>query len=303
MKLENITTVHNYSGGQYLGDAGLAIQFMKENDYGHLYFWDDDKDEYRVRIDSLSDDKEKNGYVMPHSGGGWHELFYSLEGKKKSGFYIDTACAEFRQNSWVSNEIREKKHLSILSNCIESSIKDTKPISVLHSPSKKLLLCGTSGEVEFYTTNKKYKIDYKKNSTEKIISKLFEYCWEPKCKFINYNSNLDTVCLDFFIDDLEYKTFEVYPVFASSKDIDFFAIYYATFYCDEKDLYKKIHLDEGQKSFMRDWTKEQVDKFTLEKLSDQIEDSFISGISPIQKYKRYIDNDGYLMGYYFNGIS
>ena len=63
MKLENITTVHNYSGGQYLGDAGLAIQFMKENDYGHLYFWDDDKDEYRVRIDSLSDDKEKNGYV------------------------------------------------------------------------------------------------------------------------------------------------------------------------------------------------------------------------------------------------
>ena len=53
---------------------------------------------------------------------------------------------------------------------------------------------------------------------------------------------------------------------------------------------------------MRDWTKEQVDKFTLEKLSDQIEDSFISGISPIQKYKRYIDNDGYLMGYYFNGI-
>ena len=52
---------------------------------------------------------------------------------------------------------------------------------------------------------------------------------------------------------------------------------------------------------MKDWTKEQLERFSLEKLSDQIDHE--EGNAPIDRYKRYIDDYGYLMGYYFKGIS
>ena len=58
---------------------------------------------------------------MPHSGGGFHQLFYTRDNQDITGFFIDTASSKFRFESWVPKNFYSKKHTDELFDNIKTN--------------------------------------------------------------------------------------------------------------------------------------------------------------------------------------
>ena len=176
----------------------------------------------------------------------------------------------------------------------------SKPIAEFECPSKKILLCQAGGEIVFYDENDQVSIDYKNKSTNDIILELEEYCFDPKVKFSNYMSNTKDHTYDFYIEDIFENKFQIYEVIFQHKKIENFADYYATYYANEKNLNKKKYLNEKEKEKMKKWEEEQFGGYGISDILDK--DHLDKGTAPIEKYKSYVDDYSFLMGYYFKVI-
>ena len=300
-KLETVTPIHHYSGKLLIGDATEIVNKIKENlDKDHP-FLDWDSMDFFYEIEKIKKLDSSKFYCMPHSGGGFHQLFYTTDNQDITGFFIDTASSEFRIESWLPKNFYSKKHNEELFHNIKKSIKTSKPIAEFDCPSKKILLCQAGGEIVFYDENDQVSIDYKNKSTNDIILELEEYCFDPKIKFSNYMSKTKDNTFDFYIDDIFESKFQIYEVIFQNKKIENFADYYATYYANEKNLNKKKYLNEKEKEKMKKWTEEQLGGLGM---PDNIlgKDHLDRGTAPIEKYKSYVDDYSFLMGYYFKVI-
>lgn len=304
-KIDNITPIHNYNSKLLIGDAHEIILRMKNfiDKDGHP-FWNNDGDYYNQIEDVIKSTNYKY-FCMPHSGGAFHQLFFTYKNNLIDGFYIDTASAEFRLEPWVPESFYSKQHKDVLYENIKQSINKSKPISIFECSSNKILLCQTYNEVLFYVDIKdkeKAIIDYKNKVVSTIIEELEEYCFEPKVKFLNYMSNEKNFTYDFYIDDTPFKKFEVYKIFFEKQNVDEFANYYATYYADEKNLNKKKYLDKKSKAQVKEWTESEFGRYGINTEKILGKNFSDKGTAPIEKYERYVKDNKYCMGYYFKGI-
>ena len=129
-KIDNITPIHNYNSKLLIGDAHEIILRMKNfiDKDGHP-FWNNDGDYYNQIEDVIKSTNYKY-FCMPHSGGAFHQLFFTYKNNLIDGFYIDTASAEFRLEPWVPESFYSKQHKDVLYENIKQSINKSKPISI-----------------------------------------------------------------------------------------------------------------------------------------------------------------------------
>ena len=301
IKLETITPIHHYSGKLLIGDASEIVTKIKENLDKDDPFLDWDSMDFFYEIEKIKKFDSSKYYCMPHSGGGFHQLFYTSDNQDITGFFIDTASSEFRIEPWLPRKFYSKKHNDELFHNIKKSIETSKPIAEFECPSKKILLCQAGGEIIFYNENDQVSIDYKNKSTNDIILELEEYSDDPKVKFSNFMSNVKDYTFDFWIDDIFESKFQIYEIIFQNKKIENFADYYATYYADEKKLNKKKYLNEKEKEKMKKWTEDQLGGLGM---PDNIlgKDHLDRGTAPIEEYKSYVDDNGFLMGYYFKVV-
>ena len=230
IKLETITPIHHYSGKLLIGDASEIVTKIKENLDKDDPFLDWDSMDFFYEIEKIKKFDSSKYYCMPHSGGGFHQLFYTSDNQDITGFFIDTASSEFRIEPWLPRKFYSKKHNDELFHNIKKSIETSKPIAEFECPSKKILLCQAGGEIIFYNENDQVSIDYKNKSTNDIILELEEYSDDPKVKFSNFMSNVKDYTFDFWIDDIFESKFQIYEIIFQNKKIENFADYYATYY-------------------------------------------------------------------------
>lgn len=303
-RIESMTPIHHYSQKLLVGDAIEIVSKMKKNintEKENNPFQDGDWD-YLNDIKEIKKYKNLKFYTMPFSGGAYHQLFFSKdEFDNENGFYLDVASSEFRHESWVPKAFYSKKHYDNLLKIIKNSLDTSKPISELECPSKKVLFCQTADDVLFYNEKEVVSIDYKNRSIKDIILELEEYCITPKVKFSNFMSHEKDYTYDFFIDNKLHKKFEIYKIFFQNKTVDSFADYYATYYANEKNLYKRKYMNKERKEKMKEWQKDQLGGIIP---WDDImgKDYLDKGDVPIDRYKSYVDDNDFFMGYYFKGI-
>ena len=297
-KIESITPVHHYGGKLIIGDAAEIINKIKQSLGGDDPFIVPNSIEFINEIQNLKKLDTFKFFCMPHSGGAWHQLFYTIGDKNiQDGFFIDTASANFRIEPWLPKKFYTQSHSKELFENVKNSINNSKPVAEFDCPSKKILLCEARGEIAFYGEEGKISIDYKNKSTNDIIKELDQYCFEPKIKFSNFSSKTKDFTFDFYIGDVTSEKYEVYKIELQNKKLKDFANYYAKYYLDEKDLYKKNYLDKKQKNILNKWREEQLESLNLSLLIEK--DSFNKGTADIEKYEYYTNDYGFVMGYYF----
>lgn len=310
------SSIHIYRGVLVIGDAYEMISEIKKGDAYFNFFYDDKKtEEYINPIDKLDEFKTYRVFSLNHHGGCWTPIFNSeREGQFTDAYFIDTASAHLHHSWWKPETCGSKEHLKLLNQMIEKSLdkyhkspvdKKTLKRKVWGSieisiPSGKILFMGASNEVPFTTKGEEIKIDYKTKTKEEIFEQLHKLCFEPKCKFVNFQTPFDEYTFDFHVDNLSFKGHSshlIYKIESLVEDIDWFATYYAKYYIEEKDIHKKQKPTKKEVEEVKKWSDEQSERYGLKPRSFKEHEERMS--EPlIERYKYYIKRFGFTHGYY-----
>ena len=121
-------------------------------------------------------------------------------------------------------------------------------------------------------------------------------CFDPPCKFINFGTPIEDYTFDFYVDGVSDDTFCVFKVESLEEDIDWFANYYAKYYSDEKDLYKKENPDIENVKTMKKWSEKARSFLGIKQSLKEVKE--VISEPPISKYKDYVKRHGFTHGYY-----
>ncbi|MBD1173432.1 hypothetical protein IDG88_02570, partial [Pelagibacterales bacterium SAG-MED03] len=79
------------------------------------------------------------------------------------------------------------------------------------------------------------------------------------------------------------------------KNLTWFSNYYAKYFTDEKNINKKQKLDKKKINMLKNWKDEKFKNLGIDPNLVDIEKEFTK--APIEKFKEYINEFGYLHGY------
>ena len=286
--------VHIYNGRLFIGDAYTMInELKKESPLINFYL---DKDASHTNpIEKLNKDKRYPFFSLGAYGGCWTPIYSSeREGHNTDAYFIDTAAAELGVSFPLSEANGSKEHLKLLNQMIEKSLKRDIELFEFEIPSRRVLFMGAANKVPF-ETKEDFKIDYKK-TTEDIYTDLKKLCFDPPCKFINFGLPLEDYTLDFYVDGVSDDTFYVFKVESLEKDIDWFANYYAKYYSDQKNLYKKENPNIEDVKKMKKWSEKVRSMLGMKQTLKEVKEKMSE--PPILSYKDYVKDHGFTHGYY-----
>ena len=307
-----LTDVHKYSGSLCIGDAIEIIENLKKDDPYFNYFYDDNKDEFRNNVKKVI--KELAAFKMftlDHTGGGWTQIFACKDKNELcKAFFIDTLSTEFSIEAYHGEKFASKEHIELINQMIEKSLKNYDDDSKDHNKwpgelyfnSGNLLFMQADSEIKFYPEDENVKIDYSKNK-EEILEDLNKLCYDPPCKFMNFNTAaghvVETFSNDFFIVPLAWKggSWDLYKIESLEKDVDWLASYHNNFYEQSGNLYKskKVSTElevEAKNREDQSIIGKMFKKRSVEEVKKDMEKP------EIEKYKSHVESFGYTVGYY-----
>ena len=191
-------------------------------------------------------------FTLDHTGGGWTQIFACKDKNELcKAFFIDTLSTEFSIEAYHGEKFASKEHIELINQMIEKSLKNYDDDSKDHNKwpgelyfnSGNLLFMQADSEIKFYPEDESVKIDYSKNK-EEILEDLNKLCYDPPCKFMNFNTAaghvVETFSNDFFIVPLAWKggSWDLYKIESLEKDVDWLASYHNNFYEQSGNLYK-----------------------------------------------------------------
>lgn len=307
-----LTDVHKYRGSLCIGDALEIIENLKKDDPYFNYFYDDNKDEFRNDVKKVI--KETTAFKMftlDHSGGGWTQIFACKDKNELcKAFFIDTLSTEFSIEAYHGKKFASKEHIKLINQMIEKSLKNYDDSSTdpnkwpgeLYFNSGNLLFMQADSEITFYPEDEKVKIDYSKTK-EEILKDLDKLCYDPPCKFLNFNTAaghvVETYSNDFFIAPLAWigGEWNLYKIESLEKDVDWLASYHNNFYENGDNVYnpKKVSTELAMEAKSRE-DQSAIGQFfgkrSLEEVKKDMEEP------DIERYKSHVDSFGYTVGYY-----
>ena len=288
--------VHIYNGRLFIGDAYKMIdELKKESPLINFYL---DKDASHTNpIEKLNKDKWYNFFSLGPYGGCWTPIFSSeRENQNTDAYFIDTAAAHLKPYSYTPDAFASKDHLELINQMIEKTLESgERELCEFSVPSRRLLFMGAADKVPFETKEEDFKIDYKK-TTKDIYTDLETLCFDPPCKFVNFDTSIEDFTFDFYVDGVSDDTFLVFKVESLEKNIDWFANYYAKYYTDQKDLYKKQNPDPKDVKWILKWGEKITSMLGIKQTSKMVKEKMSE--PPISMYKDYVKDHGFTHGYY-----
>lgn len=296
------TNMHIYSGALVIGDAFEIIDALKKgNAYSNLFY---KKNTFTNLVDEIKKDKLVKHISLTSSGGSWTPIFGAGMNGPFGGcglYYVDYASSILNSSFVLPKTCFSSSHKKILEKLWVKTLKKNE-IFKMSLPSKKMIFMEAGDDIKIPTKkNIDIKIDYKNQSSLEIFNQLFTICHNPKgIKFHNFECSIDTQSLDFYVDNLEDNFAKVYKVESLEKNLAWFSNYYAKYFTGEKNINKKQKLDKKKVNMLKNWKDENFKNLGFDPNLVDIEKEFTK--APIEKFKEYINEFGYLHGYLINII-
>lgn len=308
-----LSDVHKYNGTQFIGDSLELIEQIKKKDDPYFdYFYNDDKEEFKNNVDNILKNNTRDYpykvFSLNHTGGGWTEIFACLDKNELcKAFFIDTLSTEF--SNFYGDNFASKEHIKLINQMIEKSLKNYNDNSTdskkwpacLKFDSGNLLFMQSDSEIIFYPENENVKIDYSK-SKEEILKSLLEICYNPPCKFKNFNAVkghvVQSYSNDFHIAQLAWRGGEwnLYKIEALEKDVDWLACYHNEFYGEGENLYRQKKVSTELAIKMKNWEDQSIIGDIFKRSLGEVKDSLSK--PEIENYKSHVESFGYTVGYY-----
>ena len=297
------TNVHIYGLSLAIGDAYKFIDKIKAGDAYSKYFYNidgergDEPEGFINEVDNIIG-KTVDCFTLNNSGLSWFPVFDSSnKNDEVDGIYIDYAGAVTTPTWARPSCFHSKEHIKIINNMIEKSLNN-KPIFHLSFPSKKILMMETKNKVQFYT-EKEIEVDYSQ-PIDKVFNQLLKISENENLGFINAQCPIKNFTLDFHIDQLSSDKFDVYKVESLVKDIDWYAIYYAKYHLDTKDIYKRKKISKEQEQRISSWLTDQPLGNDMKEILSKAE--FDPTAPDVESFKLDIEQHGFLHGYYLKAV-
>ena len=290
------TNMHIYSGALVIGDAFEVINALKKgNAYSSLFY---KKNTFTNLVNEIKKDKLVKHISLTAGGGSWTPIFGSGNSGPFGGcitYYVDYASSILNSSFALPKACFSSSHKKILEKLWVKSSKNE--IFKMSLPSKKMIFMESGDDIKIPTKKKNaIEIDYKKKSQLEVFNQLFTICHNPKnIKFHNFECPLDTKSLDFYVDNLQGNFARVLKVESLEKNLTWFSNYYAKYFTDEKNINKKQKLDKKKINMLKNWKDEKFKNLGIDPNLVDIEKEFTK--APIEKFKEYINEFGYLNGY------